>query len=488
MIKKLDKLILKAFIGPFIATFFISLFVLVMQFVWKYIDDLVGKGLDVFTIMRLMSYVTATAVPLALPLGILLASIMTFGNLGESFELVAIKSSGIPLLRFMRPLFFVTIFICGIAFLFANYVIPVANLKFNTLLYDITVSKPAFDIKEGVFYDKLEGYVIKIGKKEKDGATIRDVIIYERQYSLQDNIIIAQDGKMQISSDKKFLEFNLHNGWRYSERGNSFQPMTNEYIRMGFKDYKKVFDLSTFDRMKTPDSAFKDNYRMLNVKQLQKHIDSLNISTTTDFGRRIDRDVGVNFAFSRWGDTGWVKVKAVPVPSVKRYEDLIPDSLRDIVMSRSLERINLAKNSMGVLYSDYERQTKELRNHMIEWHRKFALSLACLVLFLIGAPLGSIIRKGGLGMPLVIAVIFFLIFHLLNMFGEKFVKQDVTLPVIGMWLSTLVLIPIGIFFTYKAMHDSNLFNQEFYFRTFRRVRSMLQKMRTPNEKIKPATA
>jgi lipopolysaccharide export system permease protein len=172
VIKKLDKLILKAFIGPFIATFFISLFVLVIQFVWKYIDDLVGKGLDLFTIMRLMSYVTATAVPLALPLGILLASIMTFGNLGESFELVAIKSSGIPLLRFMRPLFFVTILICGIAFLFANYVIPVANLKFNTLLYDITVSKPAFDIKEGVFYDKLEGYVIKIEKKEKDGSTI----------------------------------------------------------------------------------------------------------------------------------------------------------------------------------------------------------------------------------------------------------------------------------------------------------------------------
>lgn len=481
MIKKLDKLILKAFIGPFIATFFISLFVLVMQFVWKYIDDLVGKGLDLFTIMRLMSYVTATAVPLALPLGILLSSIMTFGNLGESFELVAIKSSGIPLLRFMRPLFFVTLLICGVAFLFANYVIPVANLKFNTLLYDITVSKPAFDIKEGVFYDKLEGYVIKIGKKEKDNTTIRDIIIYERQYALQDNIIIAQNGNMQISPDKKFLEFNLHNGWRYSERGNSYQPLTNEYIRMGFKDYKKVFDLSTFETMRTPDSAFKDNYRMLNVKQLQQHIDSLEVKTSTDFGRRIDRDVGSNFSFARWGDTGWKKIHAVPIPAVKEYEDLIPDSLRNIVVSRALERINLAKNSMEVLNSDYERQRKDLRNHLIEWHRKFALSLACLVLFLIGAPLGSIIRKGGLGMPLVIAVIFFLIFHLLNMFGEKFVKQDVALPIVGMWLSTFILIPVGIFFTYKAMHDSQLFNQEFYYRSFRRLREITQK-------IKPARA
>jgi len=481
VIKKLDKLILKAFIGPFIATFFISLFVLVMQFVWKYIDDLVGKGLDLFTILRLMSYVTATAVPLALPLGILLASIMTFGNLGESFELVAIKSSGIPLLRFMRPLFFVTLLICSVAFLFANYVIPVANLKFNTLLYDITVSKPAFDIKEGVFYDKLEGYVIKIGKKDKDATTIRDVIIYERQYSLQDNIIIAQDGKMQITPDKKFLEFNLHNGWRYSERGNSFQPLTNEYIRMGFKDYKKVFDLSTFKRSSTSDTAFKDNYRMLNVKQLQRHIDSLNIKTTRDFGKKVDREIGANFAFGRWGDTGWLKLPPVEIPNVKSYEKLVPDSVRDIVMNKSLEKINLARNSMGVLMNEYQRQRKDLRDHMIEWHRKFALSLACLVLFLIGAPLGSIIRKGGLGMPLVIAVVFFLIFHLLNMFGEKFVKQDVTLPIVGMWLSTFVLIPVGIFFTYKAMHDSNLFNQEFYYRSFRSVKALITK-------IKPAKA
>jgi len=452
-----------------------------MQFVWKYIDDLVGKGLDLFTILRLMSYVTATAVPLALPLGILLASIMTFGNLGESFELVAIKSSGIPLLRFMRPLFFVTLLICSVAFLFANYVIPVANLKFNTLLYDITVSKPAFDIKEGVFYDKLEGYVIKIGKKDKDATTIRDVIIYERQYSLQDNIIIAQDGKMQITPDKKFLEFNLHNGWRYSERGNSFQPLTNEYIRMGFKDYKKVFDLSTFKRSSTSDTAFKDNYRMLNVKQLQRHIDSLNIKTTRDFGKKVDREIGANFAFGRWGDTGWLKLPPVEIPNVKSYEKLVPDSVRDIVMNKSLEKINLARNSMGVLMNEYQRQRKDLRDHMIEWHRKFALSLACLVLFLIGAPLGSIIRKGGLGMPLVIAVVFFLIFHLLNMFGEKFVKQDVTLPIVGMWLSTFVLIPVGIFFTYKAMHDSNLFNQEFYYRSFRSVKALITK-------IKPAKA
>ena len=179
MIKKLDKLIIGAFIGPFIATFFITLFVLVLQFFWLYIDDIVGKGLDFFTIGRFILYVCATLVPLALPLAVLLSSIMTFGNLGETFELVAIKSAGIPLLRFMRPLFIVSLIICGIAFSFNNYIIPVAQLKMQTLKYDIIVSKPAFDIKEGVFYDKIDGYVIKIGKKDKDGSTIHDVLIFQ---------------------------------------------------------------------------------------------------------------------------------------------------------------------------------------------------------------------------------------------------------------------------------------------------------------------
>jgi lipopolysaccharide export system permease protein len=207
VLKKLDKLILKAFIGPFVATFFITLFVLVMQFFWKYLDDMVGKGLDGITILRLTGYVSVTMIPLALPLAVLLSSIMTFGNLGESFELVAIKSSGIPLLRFMKPLIVVTTMVCGFAFFLANYVIPVANLKFTTLLYDIRVAKPAFDIKEGIFYNKLPNYAIKVGKKDKDGAGIGDIVIYENDYRMQDNIIVAEKGRMSISADKKFLEF-----------------------------------------------------------------------------------------------------------------------------------------------------------------------------------------------------------------------------------------------------------------------------------------
>ena len=195
MIKKLDRLILKAFIGPFIATFFITLFVLVMQFFWKYIDDLVGKGLGLGDIAELTAYVSTTVIPYTLPISILISSIMTFGNLGESFELIAIKSSGISLMRFMRPVLMISFLLSIIAFLISNYVMPVANLKFATMLYDIRVAKPAFDIKEGIFYDKIPGYAIKIGEKDKDGNGIRNIIIFENQFVLQDNIITAEKGR-----------------------------------------------------------------------------------------------------------------------------------------------------------------------------------------------------------------------------------------------------------------------------------------------------
>lgn len=512
MIKKLDKLILKAFIGPFIVTFFITLFILVLQFFWKYIDDLVGKGLDGLTIIRLTGYVGATAVPLALPLAVLISSIMTFGKLGESFETVAVKSAGIPLLRFMRPLFLVSVVISVVAFMFSNYIIPVAQLKFQTLLYDITVAKPAFNLKEGVFFREFEGYTIKIGKKEKDNTTIHNIIIFEKNYSLQDNVIVAEHGKMSISDDKKFLEFYLENGWRHEERGPSYSTNT-DYIRLGFKNYKKVFDLSSFTLMRTPDSLFKDNFRMLNIRQLDKSIDSLTRNIIRDVDKKTDREIGINYNFIRkeisppkkpvtapkinpavinfkQGTKPVARPKelkydahrkpllaALEWPDVTGYEKLLPDSVRKPVLTRAIDKVSAAKNNLDIIAEDAKIKRKDLRFHMIEWHRKFSLSFACIVLFLIGAPLGSIIRKGGMGMPLVIAVIFFLVFHLLNMFGEKFVREDITSAFVGMWLSTLVLLPIGFFLTYKAMRDSQLFNKEFYYRLFKSFRAMIGKFK-----------
>jgi len=464
--KKLDTLILKAFIGPFIATFFITLFVLTLQFFWLYIDDLVGKGLDLFTILKLTSYVSAYNIPLALPLAILISSIMTFGNLGETFELVAIKSAGIPLIRFMRPLFFTTIILCGAAFLFNNYIIPVATLKMNTLKYDIIMAKPAFDIKEGVFYDKIEGFVIKVGKKEKDGVTIRNIIIYEKKYNLQDNIIVARSGEMKVNK-ANFLEFNLKDGWRYEETGEHFTTNT-DYIRLGFKEYHKVFDLSSFKLNKTEDSVFKNNYQMLSIRQLDKSIDSLK-KFNASFPKKILPQISPYLLFTRYLDTGWISVEPTGMQSIKSMKELIPDSQRSYVLERTISQIGNIKSNIDVTNIEYQAKEKELLMNVIEWHRKLTMSIACLVLFLIGAPLGSIIRKGGLGTPLVFAVVFFVIFFLLNNFGLKLVKTEVLNPILGMWLATYVLAPVGFFLTYKAMRDSQLFNQEYYFRTIKKL-------------------
>lgn len=471
MFKKLDKLIVKAFVGPFIATFFITLLVLIMQFFWLYIDDFVSKGLGTGLILEFIWYLSATLVPLALPLAILLSSLMTFGNLGESFELVAIKSAGISLLRFMRPLFFVALILSGIAFVFANYVIPVANLKQRTLLADIVYAKPAFDLKEGVFYDKINGFSIKIGKKEENDSVIRDVIVYEQGNPLQDNFIIAKSGIMRVTEDKRFLEFNLKDGWRYQEKGNAYEK-NSEFIRIRFKEYKKKFDLSSLGfTNRTADSVNKNNEKMFSMRQLEKAIDSLKKDN-----RRIESQ-GINDMFRQLRFTGiidsiWDK-KKIPdtgnAKKVKKFEELLPDSARAQVnqsVQNMASSLRISAESLGTTMWEKKRN---LRKHKIEWHRKISLSLACLVLFLIGAPLGSIIRKGGLGTPLIFSIIFFMLFYFSSTTGEKFAKEDSMSPFAGMWLATFILLPVACFLIYKAMHDSHLFNKEFYAKIFRGI-------------------
>ncbi|MES2371799.1 MAG: LptF/LptG family permease [Bacteroidota bacterium] len=476
MIKKLDILIIRSFIGPFFAAFAIATFVLTMQFFWLYIDDLVGKGLDLFIILKLVGLVTLFWVPMALPLALLFSSIMTFGSLGESFELVAIKASGIPLLRFMRPLLIISIFIGGLAFLFANNIIPFTQLKLSALKYDIIVTKPAMDIKEGVFYDKIDGYVIKLGKKEKNDSIIHNVIIFEKKSGLQDNMLMAETGLMRVTQDKKSLEFILKNGWRYEEKGQHGTTNT-EFTRMGFKEYKKVFDLRGFGLNQSKDSAFYDP-KMLSIRQLNYAIDSL-ANRDSFYLKRSEREVAPYIRFARYLDTGWAKIDTskIKLRKVKNFEELAVDSLKNNLVDAAITQLNSIKGNVAVLATDYQEKNKNLRLHEIEWHKKLTLSAACLVMFLIGAPLGSIIRKGGLGLPLVFAIIFFVTFHLFNTFGEKFVKSEQTSAFSGMWLSTFVLVPIAVFLTYKAMRDSQLFNQEFYYRSFKKLRSFLANFR-----------
>ena len=473
MFKKLDKLVIKAFIGPFVAVFFVTLLVLILQFFWLWIDEFVGKGLSTGVILEFIWYQSAALVPLALPLAVLLSSLMTFGNLGESMELVAVKSSGISLLRFMRPLFMVSLLICGIAFLFSNFIIPVAVLRSQTLLADIVYSKPSFDIKEGVFYDKITGFSIKIGRKESD-SIVHDVIIYEKGSSnLQDNFIIAKSGIMRTTGNKRFLEFNLKDGWRYQEKGDRYNKNT-EFIRIGFKEYSKQFDLSSLGMKKrTSDTVNKSNHRMQSMRQLAKAIDSIK-KDVDKYPEKFKQNLFSVFKFANYLDSGYTK-PVLPKDTIKKFEQLVPDSSLYAVDQKAASLIGSVTLNSEIANTEYRVKQRDLRLHKIEWHKKITLSLACLVLFLIGAPLGSIIRKGGLGTPLVIAVLLFMFFFFFNTSGEKYAKENVMTAFGGMWMATLFLLPVGFFLTYKAMRDSNIMNKEFYFRRWRKIKTLLKR-------------
>ncbi|HEY6954290.1 MAG TPA: LptF/LptG family permease [Flavisolibacter sp.] len=473
MVKKLDILVFKAFIGPFIATFFITVLVLLMQFFWLWVDDFVGKGISTSVLFEFIWYQSAVLVPLALPLAILLSSIMTFGNMGESYELVAIRAAGISLLRFMRPLLFVTILISGIAFAFSNNIIPVATLKSRTLLYDIVRSNPSFDLKEGVFYDRIPNFAIKIGKKEQD-SLIKDVIIYEQNNGApQDNFIVASNGVMRATENRRFIEFVLFNGWRYEERGT---PPSTEYIRLGFKEYKRMFDISSLGlQQRTSDSVNKNNARMLSIRQLSVAIDSMR-RDRANYGRKVRNDVFGQFAFSKFMDSTWTS-KRPKTAGIKSFGQTIPDSIRSLIRERTLAKLTNASANAQMAADQDVPQKKSLWSYEVEWHKKLMLSFSCVVLFLIGAPLGSIIRKGGLGSPLIFAIVFFMLFYFSSTSGEKAAREGSLPPYIGMWLSTFVLLPIGLFLTYKAMRDSQLFNKEYYFRFARNVRSFFGRFR-----------
>ena len=442
-----------------------------MQFFWLYIDDLVGKGLDLLTILQLVGLVSVSTFTTALPLALLFSSIMTFGNLGESFELIAIKAAGIPLIRFMRPLFIFTIFLAGIAFLFSNNIIPVTQMKLTNLKYEIIIAKPAIDLKEGIFYDKIDGYVIKLGKKESNDSVMHNITIFEKRFGLQDNLIMAESGVMRVSANKKFLEFIMYNGWRYQERG-ARSTTNTEFTRLYFKEYKKVFDLKSFQLNKTSDVLY--DPKMLSVRQLSKAMDSLQ-NKDSFYIQKTNADVASYLRFMNYKDSGQLFNAKKNSTPLKKFSALIPDSLISSIQLTSGYQFSSLIYNITAIADTYKDNKKANSLHGIEWHRKFTLSFACFVLFLIGAPLGSIIRKGGLGTPLVLAIIFFVIFFLLNNFGEKLAKSGQWDVFSGMWMSSMILIPFGLFLTYKAMRDSQLFNQEFYYRLLQPIKVTLQK-------------
>ncbi|HBG70949.1 MAG: hypothetical protein A2W93_03395 [Bacteroidetes bacterium GWF2_43_63] len=459
--KKLHKLVLRSYIGPLILTFCIAEFVLLMQFLWKYIDDLVGKGLDFPIIGQLLFYASATFVPMALPLAILLASLMTLGNLGEHYELVAAKASGISFRKIMMPLVVLSLLISGVAFFFSNQVLPVANLKMFSLLYDVKEQKPALNIQEGVFYRDIDGYVIKVGEKDKDGQTIRRVLVYDHTKPGGNlSVTVSESGSMITTEDKRTLIFTLFNGTNYTETRNNKQSLTRRPMqRVHFREEQIRFDLSSFSMSRTSEELFKEHYQMMNLDQLTVSIDTLEterISRQDQFSFQLLRGSGYYYNF-------YLLQKRRPLAGndslagdfSKIKNDLSPTQYKTAVG----EAIGMARaNSMMVdnYTREMEAKKKILIKHEVEIQRKFTLSIACLLLFFIGAPLGAIIRKGGLGMPLVVSVIVFLMYYIISITGEKSVKEGVLSPAFGMWLSSMILLPFGIWLTIKTTSDSPL--------------------------------
>ncbi len=465
--KKIDKLVVKTFLGPFIITFFITLFVFVMQFLWKYIDDLVGKGLELPIVLELLFYASASMVPIALPLAVLLSSIMTFGNLGEHNELISMKASGISLIRIMRSLIVGVGLISIGAFLFSNYALPYANLKFGALLYDITHQKPALNIKPGVFYNGFEGISLRINKKADDNKTIEDIMIYDHSEGKgNSHVIVAESGEMYTSPDQRYLIIKLINGNQYQdiEPKNTNKKRLHsvkyyETVRISFKEWKKVFDMSGFDLSRTDEGLFKDHFQMMSLQQLKVSIDSLNDELTGGFDI-LQNQVEDDFYFLR--DT----IYHIPITDTNIIEatSILPliGKNPEVTVIKALRTARNFKNLSTVMQNGFENKKTQLIKSKIEWHRKFTLPVACIILFFIGGPLGGIIRKGGLGLPLVVAVLFFIVFHVISIIGEKFAKEAIVTAPAGMWLPSLILFPIGVLLTYRVMYDSVLFNLDWY--------------------------
>jgi len=426
------------------------------------VDDLIGKGLEWYVVLELLFYASAYTVPLALPVSVLLSSIMTLGSFGEHRELIAMKSAGISLVRGSKSLL-VAVFIISIGgFCFSNFYLPYANLKFFSLLQDIRQTRPALNIQEGMYYNEIEGFSIKIGKKASDNKTVHDVIIYDHSGGKgNDNIIIASRGEMSLTENHQYLVIKLYNGTQYQEltrkrRGKSGKAF--QHARVEFKEYEKFFDLSEFNLSRTDESFYKDHYEMLNVTQLSRAVDTLNQAIEKRKKAMADH-IGSYFHFKRQKGLDTVYTKNANGESLFESYDI---STKQIVVTRAVNHARAVRNFVSFAKKDIEIKQDFIIRHQAEQHKKVTLSLACIVLFLIGAPLGAIIRVGGLGWPLVIAIFLFIFYYVIFIISEKFVKEGVILVHIGMWIPTFIFLPFGMFLSHKVIRESVLFNKESY--------------------------
>lgn len=502
--KKIDKLILSSFIGPFILTFLVVVFILLMQHMLKYFDDIIGKDLGWDVLGTLLFYFAIFMTPIALPLGVLLSSLITFGNLGEHFELTAIKSLGISLTRSLLPIFAFVLFLTGIAFLANNYMVPKAALEAYSLLYDIKQKKPALDLKEGAFYNGIPDISIKVNKKFKDGVSLKDVLIYDHRNKVGNKEVTSADsGRMTTILNETYLKMELFNGFNYSEGSSGSEvagrASTQETLsKTEFEKTQILFDLSAFGLNRTDKKWFQSNRIMRNLSELSIDMDSVNrdmmsqsiithntqnqmfvyhfandsIPLSPELQRfKANRDsVAKAKATANSANTTYqnlVYKKPIALPQLMEVDYAASDSLYHkpytySEISSALDKARQIKSQLLNYNSNLLNHKNEYIVFEIQWHKILSNSLACIAMFLIGAPLGSIIKKGGLGIPVIVSIFFFIFFYVLNLLGEKWAKQGLISVELGVWGANLVLFLIGLVFLAQARKDARLFDADFY--------------------------
>lgn len=467
-------MMVRAYLGPLFVTFLIVLFILSMQFLWKYVDDIMGKGLPWYTVAELLTYATASFVPLAIPLAVLLSSIMTMGGLGERSELTPMRSAGLGLFRIMLPLIVLVMGIAGFSFYFSNNLLPIANLKFHSLLWDVRNKRPAMTLQPGVFYNGIEGFTIRVMDKHEDTGLLDDVLIYDHRKERQTDrtVVRAEHGRMKRSADGSYLVLELANGRYYDEqdkeRGGSGggAPM----LRGRFATDEVRLDLSSLSLKRTDEDLFKENYKMLTMGQLQTSEDTLK----THFALRIaDQAHFIRNALWITRDSAHADLPGVFTPMTDFAHGLTKDR-RDVLNATAQEMTRNQIHFIAQALEERADRRAQLSKFKVEWHRKPMLAFACIVFFFIGAPLGAIVRRGGMGLPTVFAIVFFLVFHIISYSTEQLIRSGDMAAWPGMWISTLVLLPIGIFLTWKAATDSPLLDAEAYARGWDKLRSLFR--------------
>ncbi len=477
-IKTIDLYVFKRFVTLFVMTFLICIFILLMQFLWKHFDEMIGKGIGFGVIAEFFLYAMTSLVPMALPLAILLASLMTFGNLGENFELTAMKSAGISLFRIIRPLMFFIALVAVGAFYFSNNVLPITQSKLWTLIFSMKQKSPELDIPTGEFYSGING--VNLYVREKVNGSLKDMMIYDFSNGFDNaTVMLADSGRIKLSEDKKYLMLQLFDGESFENlKSQSFSTNSNSipYRRETFGTKEILIDFDS-DFTRYDETILQDQHISKNVAQLEVSIDSSSKVVVQRQNEQAAEMVQRRY-FGR--ETAWNR--SLEMGENIHIENYNSDTLfykldkpqMENAMMIALQKANEMKGQVEFQKLNLGEPTLYVSRHAIEWHRKFTLSFACLIFFFIGAPLGAIIRKGGLGAPVVISVVMFIIYYIIDNTGYKMAREGLWTAFEGMWLSSSILLPIGVFLTYKAAVDAVLFNTEEYAKTFQKIKSFIE--------------